>query len=69
MYSQGDISENGQRYTLHSRGAETVGRCLTSVANDWVTYGFGNHSGLNVQSGQHKSVTTGTSAAVCDQVN
>lgn len=69
--SQGNISENGQRYT-QQWGAETVGG-FTNV-NQSLTTGslmgeFQYRSLLNVQSGQHKSITMGTSAALCDQIN
>ena len=72
--SQGDTDENGQRYT-QQWGAETVG-CNTiskisiAIANDWVIGGSATISSRsNVQSGQHKSVTTGTSAALRDRMN
>ena len=72
--SQGDTDENGQRYT-QQWGAETVGCNTISkisivIANDWVIGGSATiSSGSNVQSVQRKSVTTGTSVALCDQVN
>ena len=69
--SQGDISENGQRCIQLCWSAETVGYSSnTMIANDWVTYGWASiWSLLNVQSVLCKSVTTGTSIALCDQVN
>lgn len=69
---QGDISENGQRYT-HTNvwGAETVGYSNTVVANDWVTYGFLIIliKGLMYSLASISPLTTGTSAALRDRID
>ncbi len=72
FYIQGDTDENGQRYT-QQWGAETVGYSSnTMIANDCVIGGSLNANvfkGIMYSLAYVSPLITGTSVALCDQVN